>query len=85
MEYLEKAREFLAKGGDVDSLKREIMELSSKQAALNYKLYDAYMTNRTLAIRIYGYLSENWMMGGGKLDEETKRIVDKYLLMGRNR
>ena len=85
MEYLEKAREFLAKGGDVDSLKREIMELSAKQAALNYKLYDAYMTNRTLAIRIYGYLSENWMMGGGKLDEETKRIVDKYLLMGRNR
>lgn len=85
MEYLEKAREFLAKGDDVDSLKREIMELSSKQAALNYKLYDAYMTNRTLAIRIYGYLSENWMMGGGKLDEETRRIVDKYLLMGRNR
>ncbi len=85
MEYLEKAREFLAKGDDVDSLKREIMELSSKQAALNYKLYDAYLTNRTLAIRIYGYLSENWMMGGGKLDEETRRIVDKYLLMGRNR
>ncbi len=83
MEYLKKAKEFLADGGDVEALKMEVMKLSSRQASLNYKLYDAYITNRTLAIRIYGYLSENWMMGGGELDEEAKKIVDRYLLMGR--
>ncbi len=83
MEYLKKAKEFLADRGDVEALKMEVMKLSSRQASLNYKLYDAYITNRTLAIRIYGYLSENWMMGGGELDEEAKKIVDRYLLMGR--
>ncbi len=85
MEYLKKAKQFLTENRDVEELRREIMELSSKQAALNYKLYDAYITNRTLAIRIYGYLSENLLMGGNRLPEDAKEIVDKYLMAGRKK
>ncbi|WP_461866783.1 hypothetical protein [Thermococcus sp.] len=85
MEYLKRAKQFLAENGNVEKLKREIMELSSKQAAFNYKLYDTYITNRTLAIRIYGYLSENLLMGGDELPEDAKEIVDKYLMTGRKK
>ncbi|HII61051.1 hypothetical protein [Pyrococcus horikoshii] len=67
----------------IEELKMELLELSKKQAVLNFKIYELFQENRTLAIRLAGYIAENKLFGGNWNDEEVKKIMDKYLLKRR--
>jgi hypothetical protein len=66
-----------------DELKRRLLELSKREASLNFKMYELYEENRTLAIKLAGYIAENRLLGGSWNNEEAKRVMDKYLLSKR--
>ncbi|WP_457742854.1 hypothetical protein [Thermococcus sp.] len=66
-----------------EELRRKLLELSKEEASLNYKMYELFNENRTLAIRLAGYIAENRLYGGNWNDEEAVRIMDKYLKAGR--
>jgi len=68
---------------DAEELRNRLLELSKKEAVLNYKMYELFNENRTLAIKLAGYIAENRMFGGKWSDEEVIRIMDKYLKAGR--
>jgi hypothetical protein len=63
-----------------DDLKQRLLELSKKEASLNFKMYELYEENRTLAIRLSGYAAENRSLGGKGVSEEVQKIIDRYLL-----
>ena len=68
---------------DVEELRMKLLELSKKEASLNFKMYELFNENLTLAIKLAGYIAENRMFGGNWRDEEAVRVMDKYLKAGR--
>ncbi|WP_099210725.1 hypothetical protein [Thermococcus henrietii] len=66
-----------------EKLRDRLLELSKKEAVLNYKMYELFNENRTLAIKLAGYIAENRMLGGNWSDEEAINVMDKYLKAGR--
>ncbi|GAB6135444.1 hypothetical protein [Thermococcus prieurii] len=66
-----------------EKLRDRLLELSKKEAVLNYKMYELFNENRTLAIKLAGYIAENRMLGGKWSDEEAINVMDKYLKAGR--
>ncbi len=64
---------------DEEELRRKLLELSKREASLNFKMYELYQENQTLAIRLAGYIAENRLYGGNWNDEKVKRVMDKYL------
>jgi len=68
---------------DVEELRMKLLELSKKEASLNFKMYELFNENMTLAIRLAGYIAENRMLGGNWSNEEAVKVMDKYLTAGR--
>ena len=69
---------------DEEELRRKLLELSKREASLNFKMYELYQENQTLAIRLAGYIAENRLYGGNWNDEKVKRVMDKYLTKKRS-
>jgi len=67
-----------------EELRRKLLELSKREATLNFKMYELYQENQTLAIRLAGYVAENRLYGGKWKNEEAMRVMDKYLIKKRN-
>ncbi|NJF24516.1 hypothetical protein [Thermococcus sp. Bubb.Bath] len=63
-----------------NDLRQRLLELSKREASLNFKMYELYEENMTLAIKLAGYIAENRLLGGSWNDEEAKRVMDKYLV-----
>ncbi|WP_297474730.1 hypothetical protein [Thermococcus sp.] len=63
----------------VEELRRKLLELSKKEATLNFKMYELYQENQSLAIKLAGYIAENRLHGGGWKNPEVEKIMDKYL------
>ncbi|ASJ09209.1 hypothetical protein A3L11_08195 [Thermococcus siculi] len=63
-----------------EALRRKLLELSTRQASLNFKIYELFTCNRTLAMRLSGYAAENRSLGGKGVSEEVQKIIDRYLL-----
>ncbi|ASJ16137.1 hypothetical protein A3L04_03110 [Thermococcus chitonophagus] len=70
---------------EIEELRRKLIELSKRQAALNFKIYQLFMENRTLAIRLSGYIAENKSLGENYHNPEIEKIIDKYLFSARNK
>jgi len=66
-----------------EELKARLLELSKKEAALNFKMYELFNENRNLAIKLSGYIAENRMLGGHGVEEGVQEIIDRYLGVGR--
>ena len=69
---------------DEKELRERLLELSKREASLNFKMYELFQENRTLAIKLAGYIAENRLYGGNWNDNEVKRVMDKYLLKEKN-
>ncbi|WP_297523477.1 hypothetical protein [Thermococcus sp.] len=67
-----------------EELRRKLLELSKREASLNFKMYELYQENQTLAIRLAGYIAENRLYGGNWNNEKVKRVMDKYLTKKKN-
>ena len=67
-----------------EALRRKLLELSTKQASLNFRIYELFTYNRTLAMRLSGYAAENRSLGGDGVSEEVQKIIDKYLVKKMN-
>lgn len=63
----------------VEELRRKLLELSKREATLNFKMYELYQENQTLAIKLAGYIAENRLYGGKWKDKEAMKVMDKYL------
>ncbi|WP_297550586.1 hypothetical protein [Thermococcus sp.] len=63
----------------VEELRRKLLELSKREATLNFKMYELYQENQTLAIKLAGYIAENRLYGGKWEDKEAMKVMDKYL------
>ncbi|NJE55527.1 hypothetical protein E3E28_09930 [Thermococcus sp. 21S9] len=68
---------------DAEELREKLLELSKREASLNFKMYELFNENLTLAIKLAGYIAENRMLGGKWSDEEAVKVMDKYLKAGR--
>ena len=68
---------------DAEELRERLLELSKREASLNFKMYELFNENLTLAIKLAGYIAENRMLGGKWSDEEAVKVMDKYLTAGR--
>ncbi|WP_297468508.1 hypothetical protein [Thermococcus sp.] len=64
----------------VEELRRKLLELSKREATLNFKMYELYQENQTLAIKLAGYIAENRLYGGKWEDKEAMKVMDKYLV-----
>ncbi len=64
---------------EIDVLRMKLMELSRREASLNFKSYELFTYNRILAIKLSGYAAENRALGGKGISMAVQRIVDKYL------
>ncbi len=62
-----------------DILRMKLMELSKREASLNFKSYELFTYNRILAIKLSGYAAENRALGGKGVSEDVQRVIDKYL------
>ncbi len=69
---------------DEEELRRKLLELSKREASLNFKMYELYQENQTLAIRLAGYIAENRLYGGNWNNEKVKRVMDRYLIKKKN-
>ncbi|WP_297502012.1 hypothetical protein [Thermococcus sp.] len=67
-----------------EELRRKLLELSKREASLNFKMYELYQENQTLAIRLAGYIAENRLYGGKWENREAIKVMDKYLTKKRN-
>ena len=63
----------------VEELRRKLLELSKREATLNFKMYELYQENQTLAIKLAGYIAENRLYGGRWQNEEAIKVMDRYL------
>jgi len=68
---------------DAEELRERLLELSKREASLNFKMYELFNENLTLAIKLAGYIAENRMLGGKWSNEEAVKVMDKYLRAGR--
>ncbi|WP_297065125.1 hypothetical protein [Thermococcus sp.] len=68
----------------MEELRRKLLELSKKEATLNFKIYELYHENQTLAIKLAGYIAENRLYGGRWKNEEAMKIMNKYLVKKKN-
>jgi len=66
----------------MEELRRKLLELSKREAALNFRMYELYQENQTLAIKLAGYIAENRLYGGKWKDGEAMKVMDKYLVKG---
>lgn len=66
-----------------DKLRRKLLELSREEAVLNYRIYELFNENLTLAIKLAGYIAENRMLGGNWKNEEVIKVMDRYLKAGK--
>jgi len=64
---------------ELDVLRMKLMELSKREASLNFKSYELFNYNRILAIKLSGYAAENRALGGKGVSEGVQRIIDRYL------
>ncbi len=64
----------------VEGLRRKLLELSKREATLNFKMYELYQENQTLAIKLAGYIAENRLYGGKWENSEAMEVMDKYLV-----